>query len=93
MRDYRFTTRKLQATERPTAVYDYIVTGRGEFPIDMLRYDGAWPADGDAAAKLGGPSGFPQDQAHRSVKLRSYREPTLARWSSFGWSVGFDIAL
>ena len=85
----RFTKTEIRADERPKAVYDYIVTGRGEFPVDMLRYDGAWPANGEAADKLREHHSS-QATGHRSVKLRSYREPTIGRWSSFGWSVGFD---
>lgn len=62
------------------------VTGRGEFPVDMLRYDGCWPVDGvDASNILGG-----QDAPLRTVKLMSMRDrkdwqPTVARWQSFLW--------
>ncbi len=67
--------------------YEYYVTGRGGFPFDMLRYDACWPADSTAAFKLDDNGG---GRDLRSVKLHSYSEPTLDRWSSFGWSVGLE---
>ena len=78
----------LQGGNRPKKIYEYYVSGKDMFPIDMLRFDGAWPASGEDAAKI--EWGY-SDNAYgriRSVKLRSYREPTLGRWSSFNWSVG-----
>lgn len=74
----------LDAGERPRVLYEYYVTGGGQFPLDMLRYDRCWPAGGEDAAKLDwtGQPGF------RSVKMQSHREPTIDRWSSFQWSVG-----
>lgn len=84
----RFTRYPLAASERPQTIFDYYVTGRGIFPFDMLRYDYAWPADSESAAII-------MDDCHhslhgklRSVHLRSYRHPTIERWSSFLWSVG-----
>lgn len=76
---------KLDTSERPKTKYEYFVTGRGDFPIDMLRYDGAWPASGEDAARL---VLLDDRRDLRSVRLRSYNAPTLARWMSFGWSVG-----
>lgn len=75
----------LDPSERPTKKYVYYVTGRGEFPFDMLRYDSAWPATGDDASKM---DDHPSNREMRSIRLASYREPTIDRWSSFGWSVG-----
>ena len=81
---------KLDAIERPKYLYEYFVTGTGPFPIDMLRHDSCWPASGEEAAKiewsftarLGG------ERARRqSIKLRSYRGPTIGRWNSFTWKV------
>jgi hypothetical protein len=67
---------KLPASERPDTLYEYWVTGRDEFPVDMLRYDAAWPIEGDVNGREA-----------RSVKLRSYRSPTILRWNSFLWWV------
>lgn len=75
--------------DRPKVLYEYYVTGDGQFPFDMLRYDSAWPADSESAYKTG--LSFHEAYAgRRSIKLRSYRHPTVARWSSFSWSVGVE---
>ena len=67
-------------------LYEYYVTGRGIFPFDMLRYDQAWPATSSDAVKLQGFS----ESGMRSVKLHSYKAPTIERWLSFAWSVGLE---
>lgn len=87
LRKSRFTAYRLDGSERPKTVYEYYVTGRGAFPFDMLRFDSCWPASGEDAAKLDHDI---SSREHRSVKLRSYREPTVDRWSSFVWSVGTE---
>ena len=68
----------------------YEVTGSISFPIDMLRYDGSWPADEGQSLPI-------MDAIHHqndgpvTVRLRTNRErnwqPTAARWQSFGYSV------
>lgn len=77
----RFTSRSIAASERPRDRYEYYVTGSGEFPTDMLRYDACWPASTDDALNL-------TETKRRSIRLFSYTEPTVARWSSFLWAVG-----
>jgi hypothetical protein len=64
---------------RPSRLYTYWVAGKGEFPYDMLRYDRAWPVEhvGD----------IPRKGEERTVKLRSHKPPTPARWASFWWFV------
>ena len=92
----RFSKRAVPAAERPKAVYEYFVTGRGEFPLDMLRHDAAWPASGDQVSKINAyyfENDIGRRRASRSIKLRSYHAPTIERWSSFGWSVGFEAAM
>jgi hypothetical protein len=86
----RFIAYALDTSERPRMQYEYFVTGTGTFPFDMLRYDSAWPISGEDAAKLEWEFANPEHalRKHRSIKLRSYREPTIDRWSSFNWSVG-----
>jgi hypothetical protein len=71
---------------RPKIRYEYWVTGKGSFPLDMLRYDCAWPASGDDAPKING-NLWPST---RSIRMRSYQEPTVERWSSFGWTCGTE---
>jgi hypothetical protein len=80
----RFETRTVPASERPKTFYTYFVTGRGVFPFDMLRYDRCYPADSNAAFNMD------RTQDLRFVKLNSWLVPTIDRWSSFGWSVGFE---
>jgi len=64
------------------------VTGRGLFPLDMLRHDECHPRTGSDAANM---HWDPADGA-RTVELacyagNSFTYPTIGRWSSFGWSV------
>lgn len=87
----RFACTSLSASERPKRRYHYVVTGRGHFPTDMLRYDRAWPADQESASLVDlyhYSNNIEERRALRSIRLNSYTEPTIDRWSSFGWSVG-----
>jgi hypothetical protein len=87
----RFNEEKLHTEMRPRKRYTYWVTGSGTFPFDMLRYDQAWPTDSESASNLSwsySDRSASPDRHRRSVMLHSYREPTMDRWSSFGWSVG-----
>lgn len=60
----------------------YTVSGSGMFPIDMLRYDAAWPAtSADVPLICSGNRGL------RVVRIRSAQKPTVGRWASFGWTV------
>jgi hypothetical protein len=86
----RWSEYKLDQHARPRVIYEYFVTGHGTFPFDMLRFDSCWPASGEDAAKL---EWFTEGHAYRknrSIRMRSYREPTVDRWSSFNWSVGTE---
>ena len=77
---------KLVASDRPRELYRYRVSGTGHFPIDMLRYDCAYPASPEAVSAIGAVS----RTAHvdrRTVELRSHHPPTRDRWASFGWLV------
>lgn len=62
-------------------IYEFTVEGRGPFPLDMLRYDSCWPASRDAVVNM------EDTRDMRQVRLRSYNQPTLARWNSFCWGV------
>jgi len=63
----------------------FTVTGRGAFPMDMLRYDICWPAN-ETMSNLISDAFF--HQPHRStISLKGLKPPTFARWRSFGWEV------
>ena len=79
-------TIKIPAADRPREVYRYRVSGVGYFPLDMLRYDAAYPANSDAVSAIS--SVRPEERVkRRTVELRSHHRPTDDRWSSFGWTV------
>lgn len=71
--------------------YEFTVTGSGSFPFDMLRYDSCYPTSGlDVTSMTFDPDvydGGMSRSRERNVRLRSEREPTVARWESFGWRV------
>ena len=79
--------------------FTYLVKGKDGFPMDMLRYDAAWPADPDAVDAIW-ENIFYHDRerkvevnlvleraAAKPIRLRSHYEPTKERWNSFGWIV------
>ena len=71
----------------PMFLHTFVVSGRGQFPLDMLRYDQCRPANGDDCAKLQS-----DVREQRQIKMVSWQprrlwEPTAGRWGSFLWSV------
>lgn len=62
----------------------FMVVGAGEFPFDMLRYEGAHPALENQSRKL-----YSDKRDRRCVALakRSEGYPCGPRWLSFGWEV------
>ena len=83
----RYSIYNLEFGARPRVLFTYYVTGRGEFPFHMLRYDSCWPGSGEDALKLPKPETREGYGSLRCVQMCSYREPTVDRWSSFLWSV------
>ena len=77
--------RKLAPVERPREFYLYRVQGSGKLPLDMLRYDSAWPADQESVSRMSTPRG--QGEERRTIRLASHHRPTVDRWRSFGWVV------
>lgn len=66
------------------------VKGSGMFPIDMLRYDHAWPRTEEDSHKVA--ADYRSDENYprmRTVELLSDHEraPTEDRWRSFTWEV------
>lgn len=61
----------------------FVVSGKGKFPIDMLRHDVATPADEIASANIEVGTG------QRTVRLHTRQSSFITpdRWRSFGWSV------
>lgn len=71
---------KIASPDRPKELYTYRIAGSGQFPLDMLRYDMAFPAsETDTALAF--------DTRHRHIRITSHKAPTVARWLSFGWTV------
>ena len=73
-----------------------IVAGYGDFPRDMLRYDGLGPATQEDAQSIDlDTQDLRAHESRRVVRLVSTRpgmaayapSPTRARWESFGWTV------
>ena len=85
----RFGVTSLRANHKLRYRYTYFVTGQGCFPVDMLRYDQAWPLEPNLGY-TGGPMTADSHRELRSIAIASYNEPTLDRWSSFGWSVSAE---
>jgi hypothetical protein len=70
--------------------YTFKATGSGEFPVDMLRYDGCYPRTTEDACNL--KLGEFDRKERRTVELvmvvdSKDRVPTERRWASFGWAV------
>lgn len=58
----------------------YEVTGFGDFPVDMLRYDGVYPAsEKDSGIII-------NSHESRTVEVEG-RGCTVRRWDSFLWRV------
>lgn len=88
----KLTTRQRdKLIEAAQNAIEFRVSGRGEFPTDMLRYDLCWPASqGDSHSidtwrDLVTAGGKPF--ATRTITLKGLKLPTAARWASFGWTV------
>lgn len=67
--------------------FRYEVTGRGNFPLDMLRRDMCYPYDTDSVINIDS-----EEYVERTVVLchwdaRRHWTPNTERWESFGWKV------
>lgn len=67
--------------------YRKIITVRGVvgFPIDMLRYDHAWPRTEKDSLLIC--DTFDGLVGAVEIELYSFEMPNRDRWSSFGWQV------
>jgi len=67
-------------------IYSYILTveGRGEFPLDMLRYEQAYPATERDSYRI---TERGKRQIELAIQTTRFFTPTGGRWESFGWKV------
>jgi len=73
-------------------IYNYRVTGFAPFPVDMLRYDQAYPRHESESYKIvTGNLLTPHPEGVQVIELQGLRYPTEGRWESFGWSVAPEI--
>ncbi len=68
--------------------YAYVVKGKCEFPIDMLRYDSCYPDESADVNSILDTSDGEELGKTIEVNLRSYHPPSPTRWASFGWYIG-----
>ena len=71
-------------------IYYYTVEGTTDFPVDMLRYDAAWPTQecgNTTCYNILTPEPLEKKLEPRQVSLASRKKPTDARWNSFSWRV------
>lgn len=66
---------------------EFQVSGRGDFPVDMLRYDTCWPRHEHDAAIIESSARRGNALREHTIALKGLRPPTEGRWSSFGWKV------
>lgn len=64
------------------SVFEFTVRGKGDFPIDMLRYDQCWPKSESPDVPA-----MTRTREERSLTLVGLCSPTEDRWASFGWRV------
>jgi hypothetical protein len=67
----------------------FVVSGKGTFPVDMLRYDTCFP---DTESE----SGLLLERKSREIVLACYhpdKKPrlTAGRWASFGWTLVNEV--
>lgn len=75
------------------SIQKFTVRGKLPFPLDMLRYDAAFPRDTDDALAI--QATFDPFSGPVTVTLnraaRPGTRPTVGRWRSFGWEVLDDL--
>lgn len=85
------TERVMEAAPPSRMTILFTVEGSGDFPTDMLRYDGCTPVHEGGEDGGGGiltPERHDERIVPRRVRLRSWKgQITEERWRSFGWRV------
>jgi hypothetical protein len=77
-------------------IQTYVVQGSGPFPIDMLRYDSAWPASERDANMIAQTHEFGGERDAAPIHLKraqadTYSMPGVDRWRSFGWTAALEV--
>lgn len=72
-------------SKKSTQPIKIIVQGATAFPIDMLRYDRAWPRTERDSLKIA--STWDGGAGLQEIELLSLDMPNHDRWVSFGWKV------
>ena len=86
-RPSRRTIAAMQEKHKHMRIIEYRVFGSGTFPLDMLRYDHAWPATEDDAATITSVITGDTPPLHNvQIMLHGYT-CHADRWHSFGWRV------
>lgn len=65
--------------------YTFTVSSTGRFPLDMLRYDCAWPKAPLDVMMVG--ATIKGRKGRADIMLQSNKRPTAGRWASFGWTI------
>jgi hypothetical protein len=76
---------KRHAIERTNSSERYVVEGNLPFPLDMLRYDSAWPATSQDVTAI--EKSFDPMSGKIRVTVFCRHELTAGRWDSFGWKI------
>lgn len=74
----------------------FTVSGHGPFPLDMLRFDSAYPGDDESVQTIR--RSYMEDETlwmrrpfrvtlARRTDTRGSAEPTIERWRSFGCNI------
>lgn len=77
---------------------EYTVSGRGRFPLDMLRYDASYPSRSESVAAIEHSLAEPHgSDVVYAIQLHRWTDQnkrdavrlgiTEGRWNSFGWYV------
>lgn len=71
------------------AIRKYTLIGALSFPIDMLRYDAAWPATEQDSQLIERTirHSHADIEGTSTVEVFATRDLTVDRWRSFGWFV------
>ena len=64
-----------------------VTTTTHAFPLDMLRYDAAWPATSESAMAIADSLNPSNRMNGITVDLSGMSKPTVGRWQSFGCHV------